>query len=321
MTPVKVRDLPAGFADVSVIVAAYQAADTIERTLASIAAQTTKPVEAVVVDDGSSDGTFEAAQACEPRMNGVRLRVIRLDRNQGAGTARNRAIEESSGTTLAFLDADDEWLPEKLARSMAHLEGSGYCLVAHDYWTGEGNAAQHHDCVRRFREGPDPFSALYRKGYIPSCSVVAPREKVIAAGGFDPGLRNAQDFDLWLAMTRDPKETFLVFPEPLMRYHIGEAGIMSHTQRRLRCAQEIAVRFFPDLRARPGSPWASLWFRMTALHMEAVRAYAGRRDILGVLAVAAMFPLRFASVSFQCFFFRPAPRGRFLNTNETPENG
>ena len=315
------RDIPPGFADVSVIVAAYQAAGTVERTLASIAAQTTKPVEAVVVDDSSSDGTFETAQAYEPRMNGIRLRVVRLDSNQGAGAARNRAIEESSGSFLAFLDADDEWLPEKLERSLAHLEGSDYCLVAHDYLTGNGDRDAHHECVKRFREGPGPFAALYRKGYIPSCSVVAPREKVIAAGGFDPGLRNAQDFDLWLAMTRDPSEMFLVFGEPLMRYHMGEGGIMSHTRRRLRCALEIAVRYFPDLKIRPGSPWASLWFRISALHLEAVRAYAGRRDILGVLAVVAMFPIRLTSVSFQCLLFLPVPRGRFLKTNETPDNG
>ncbi|MBT7943959.1 MAG: glycosyltransferase family 2 protein, partial [Alphaproteobacteria bacterium] len=140
------REIPSGFTDVSVIVAAYQAADTITRTLTSIAAQTLKPVEVVVVDDGSTDATFKTAQAFEPQMNGIQLRVVRMDANQGAGAARNHAIEESTCGTLAFLDADDEWLPEKLERSMAHLMGSNYCLIAHDYWTGDGDAAVHHDC-------------------------------------------------------------------------------------------------------------------------------------------------------------------------------
>ena len=310
------HDLPTGFADVSVIVAAYQAAGTVERALASIAAQTTKPVEVVVVDDGSTDGTFEAAQACEPRMNGIRLLVVRLDSNRGAGAARNRAIEESSGATLAFLDADDEWLPEKLARSMAHLEGSDHCLVAHDYWTGEGDAAQHHDCVRRFREGPDPFSALYRKGYIPSCSVVAPREKVIAAGGFDPGLRNAQDFDLWLAMTRDPKETFLVFGKPLLRYHMGEGGIMSHTARRLTCCLDIARRYMPDLKRRSEFGLSSVWFRTAALHLETIRAYAARGNLALMVLTALALPFSLLSMTGFYFFGTPQPRERYLRDRD-----
>ena len=306
------RDIPTGFADVSVIVAAYQAAGTIERTLASIAAQTLKPIEAVVVDDGSSDATAEVARACAPRMNGIELRVVRMDANQGAGAARNRAIEESSGATLAFLDADDEWLEEKLERSMAHLEGSDYCLVAHDYLTGEGSAARHHDCVRRFREGPDPFSTLYRKGYIPSCSVVALREKVIRAGGFDPGLRNAQDFDLWLAMTRDPAETFLVFGEPLLRYHMGEGGIMSHTARRLTCCLGIARRYMPDLKRRGGFGLSSVWFRTTALYLEAIRAYGAKGRVARMMLTALSLPFSLLSMTGFYFLGTPLSRNHYL---------
>ena len=314
------RDLPTSFADVSVIVAAYQAAETVGRTLASIAAQTLKPFEVVVVDDDSTDGTFEAAQAYGPRMKGIRLRVVRMDANRGAGAARNRAIEESSGGTLAFLDADDEWLPEKLERSMAHLEGSDYCLVAHDYLTGEGKDAVHHDCVKRFREGPNPFAALYRKGYIPSCSVVAPREKVIAAGGFDPGLRNAQDFDLWLAMMRDPAEEFLVFGEPLLRYHMGEDGIMSHTARRLTCCLAIARRYMPDLKQRPGFGLSNVWFRTVALHLEAVCAYNARGRFFRMLLTALSLPFSLLSMTGFYFIGSPQARGRFLNPNKTSQS-
>jgi glycosyltransferase involved in cell wall biosynthesis len=308
------RDLAPGFADVSVIVAAYQAAGTVARTLASIVAQTLKPFEVVVSDDGSTDGTFEAAQAYEPRMNGIRIRIVRSETNQGAGAARNRAIGETSATYLAFLDADDEWLPEKLERSMAHLTGSDYCLVAHDYWTGEGDAAVHHDCQARFREGGDAFAALYRKGYIPSCSVVAPRQRVIAAGGFDPGLRNAQDFDLWLAMTRDPAVTFLVFGEPLLRYHMGEGGIMSHTARRLKCCLKIARRYMPDLKRRAGPGLPSVWFRTTALYLEAVRAYGQKGKSVRLLLTALALPFSLLAMTTFYFLATPPPRGRYLQS-------
>ncbi len=239
-------------ADVSVIVAAYQARDTIGRALRSIARQTLKPAEVVVVDDGSTDGTFEAAEAMRPEMADIRLHVVRTERNRGAGAARNRAIAESSQPWLAFLDADDEWLPEKLQRSLARIEDTDAVLVAHDYLTSDGETAYHHHCERRFREHGDPFVGLYRKGYIPSCSVVARREAVLAAGGFDPGLRNAQDFDLWLAMLREPGTPFQVFGEPLLRYHQGPGGIMSHTRRRLRCGPRHRRAIFSRSRGAAG---------------------------------------------------------------------
>ncbi len=308
------------FADVSVIVAAYQAAATIGRTLRSIAGQTLKPLEVVVVDDGSTDGTFEAAMAEAPHMNGIELRVFRTGENHGAGAARNRAIAESGEPTLAFLDADDEWLPEKLERSLGRLEGGDYVLVAHDYWTGEDKEAQHHDCERRFRDAGDPFIGLYRKGYIPSCSVVARRDAVLRAGGFDPGLRNAQDFDLWLAILRNPECRFMVFGEPLLRYHPSPGSIMSYTQRRLKCGLEIAVRYFPDLRSRPGSALMSLWFRITALHLEAALAYRTRGDMGRLLWTLGRLPFSLLLMTFQCHLPPPPRRGRFLDAKDLASN-
>lgn len=305
-----------GFADVSVIVAAYQAAETIERTLKSIAAQTLKPREVVVVDDGSSDGTSDAAEACSEGMNGIELRVFRTEDNLGAGSARNRAIEESTQTYLAFLDSDDEWFPEKLERSMMRIEGTDFALVAHDYVTGSADDAPRTYCEARFHEGPDPFVSLYRKGYIPSCSVVARRDAVIAAGGFDPTLRNAQDFDLWLAMLRKPGTPFLVFDEPLLRYHESPDGIMSHTERRLDCALKIARRYLPDLWSRPGIPLASLWFRIAALYLEAARAYAGRGDALRFLLTVGRLPASMLVTTLSCYLTEPAGREHFLTPKE-----
>jgi glycosyltransferase involved in cell wall biosynthesis len=309
------------FADVSVIVAAYQAAATIERTLMSIAGQSLKPREVVVVDDGSTDGTWNAAEACAARMNGIELKIFRTGDNLGAGAARNRGIAESTQSFLAFLDADDEWLPEKLERSLHFLEGSDYVLVAHDYWTGDGKDAQHHDCERRFREAGDPFVGLYRKGYIPSCSVVARRDAVLGAGGFDPELRNAQDFDLWLTMLRKPGTPFLVFGEPLLRYYVSPSGIMSHTQRRLRCCGIIAVRYYPDLKLRPGLALMSLWNRVIVIHVEAVRAYHATGKTGQALLTAALLPWQLVVTTLECVFSRPPGRPQFLDARHTDGHG
>ncbi|NQU61364.1 MAG: glycosyltransferase family 2 protein [Rhodospirillales bacterium] len=303
------------FANISVIMPAYQAVDTIGRTLASITTQTLKPREVIIVDDGSEDGTFEKAESLGPEMGGIGLKVIRQD-HQGAGAARNRAIAESNQPYLAFLDADDEWLPEKLERSMAFMEGSDFVLVAHDYITGEGDQAVHHDCVRRFKETQDPFIGLYRKGYIPSSSVVTRRDAVVSVGGFDPSLANAQDFDLWLALLREPETPFLVFGEPLLRYHITPGGIMSHTNRRLHCTLEIALRYFPDLESRPGSALLNLWFRILALHREAFRAHRKRGNITNLLLTAGLFPFRILGMTIKALFLLPTQRRDFLSAHD-----
>ena len=102
---------------ISVIIPAYKAFLTIERALASVAVQTLKPEQVIVVDDGSGDGTFEIAEAFKDQFHGFELKIL-SQQNLGAGAARNRATHEATGDWLAFLDADDEWLPEKLAISM-----------------------------------------------------------------------------------------------------------------------------------------------------------------------------------------------------------
>src|SRR6185312_7639068 len=91
---------------VSVVLPLYNKAPFITRALDSIAAQTYRNFEAIIVDDGSTDGSGDiAASYPDPR-----FRVIRQT-NAGPGAARNRGVDEAKGEVLAFLDADDEWLP------------------------------------------------------------------------------------------------------------------------------------------------------------------------------------------------------------------
>ena len=93
-------------ADVSVIIPAYRAFETIERALDSIAGQTLLPREIIVVDDGSDDGTFDVAASYRHKLEGVELRLFQQS-NRGAGKARDKAFKESRCKYLAFLDADE----------------------------------------------------------------------------------------------------------------------------------------------------------------------------------------------------------------------
>ena len=93
------------------------------------------------------------------KLEGVELRLFQQS-NRGAGKARNKAIEESRCKYLAFLDADDEWLPEKIEKSMQHIEIGNLVLVAHNSWIMDGDNQTLKDCAKRSREGPDPFVSL-----------------------------------------------------------------------------------------------------------------------------------------------------------------
>ncbi len=107
----------AGALLVSVIVPAYNAADTLEQALNSALAQTVPNLEIIVVDDASSDATFEVA--CMVAARDPRVRVLQNEHNGGLPMSRNHAIDKARGEWLALLDADDAWATERLGHMLA----------------------------------------------------------------------------------------------------------------------------------------------------------------------------------------------------------
>ena len=217
-------------------------------------------------------------------METIELKVFTQD-NAGAGAARNKAIVEATGTYIAFLDADDEWEPEKIERSMAIILEGDYVLVAHDYLRIEVDGSQRRiDCTKHFKGAADPYTGLYRQGYLATSAVVVRRDAVLAAGNYDETLATAQDFDLWLKILGRPGATFAVFADALMKYHISAGSITTLTGRRLVCTLSIAERHFCGL--------ANLIFRVCAVHFEAFSAYLTVGRPLAASAVALLLPWR-----------------------------
>ena len=105
---------------VSIVVPTYNREKELGRAIHSILQQTYVKYEIIIVDDGSTDHTMDAVQQFEDD----RIRYIRLEQNQGAGHARNVGIQEARYDYIAFLDSDDEWLPDKLRIQMAKLLSS-----------------------------------------------------------------------------------------------------------------------------------------------------------------------------------------------------
>ncbi len=114
---------------ISIIVPVYNAEKYIEETIACVAAQTYEDWELLLVDDCGTDGTLKAIKRYMDNTRDPRICLIRQPSNQGAARARNRGLQEAKGRYIAYLDADDLWVPEKLERELAYMKEKDAAFV------------------------------------------------------------------------------------------------------------------------------------------------------------------------------------------------
>ncbi len=118
---------------ISIIVPVYNVEKYIEETISCVTAQTCKDWELLLVEDCGTDGTLEVIKRCMDNSGDARIRLIRQTTNQGAARARNRGLQEARGRYIAYLDADDLWVPEKLERELAFMKEKDAAFVFTGY--------------------------------------------------------------------------------------------------------------------------------------------------------------------------------------------
>lgn len=308
---------PLSSADVSVIIPAYQAEDTIARALDSVLAQTALPAEIIVIDDGSRDGTREVVTEYISRSTACTIRLIE-QQNLGAGAARNRGLLASTKPLVAFLDADDEWLSEKLARSLSVMDSEAAELVSHDLLYSERGGAVHVSCAQHFNRRTDPLADYFLRGYISTSTVVAKRQLLIDTGGFDPSLRAGQDYELWLAVISRPGTRHYVFPEALMRYHVMPNSITSQAELRREGAMRILYRHLGALKGHCRSPRGVALMRAVIISLQAAQAHRSAGNPFG--AVTSMFRLPIHVLSIMASSLnRSVDRPDFLSSGDSSD--
>jgi glycosyltransferase involved in cell wall biosynthesis len=214
---------------VSVIIPAFNAGRFIAKTLESALAQTRKAMEIIVVDDGSTDDTAEIV-ARYPEV------AYFHQANRGVSAARNCGIARSGGDVIAFLDADDLWLPEKTGKQLDFM-------VAH----GEiGASYTLHRCFLDACLGAAPRWMRHEHlisdtpGIIPSTLMVF-RHVIEKIGLFDESFRVSEDVD-WILRIKDSGILTSVVPERLMMRRIHDSNLTGNPE----CKKEL-------LRALAGS--------------------------------------------------------------------
>ncbi len=204
---------------ISVIIPTYNRARLLPRCLDSTISQTLKPLEIIVVDDGSTDSTRAQAQRDYPGI------TLISQANSGVSSARNAGIRAARGDWLAFLDSDDSWIPDKLERQAQVILKSPDISIVHtdEIWIRNGKRVNPRHKHRK-------YGGLIFKRCLPLCaispsSVMIHRRVFEQVGLFDETLPVCEDYDLWLRICA--RMPVALVPERLITKYGGHSDQLS----------------------------------------------------------------------------------------------
>lgn len=238
---------------VSIIMPTFNAGSTIKDAIQSILNQTYKNWELIITDDCSSDNTLEILReyACADS----RIKFIRNETNSGAGFSRNRSIDAAKGKYIAFLDADDLWLENKLSHQISFMEKNGYLFSFSSYQKfskdGDGGVVM------------APSSVTYQQllyGNVIGCLTAVYNAEVLGKKKM-PLIRKRQDMGLWLTLLKECDAAYSL-PDVLAKYRT-DTGM---TQNKINTAKYqwefyrtvVQLNFFK-------SSWYFCWYALNGL--------------------------------------------------------
>tara|TARA_Y100000768_G_scaffold116572_1_gene86118 strand:- start:263 stop:1108 length:846 start_codon:yes stop_codon:yes gene_type:complete len=205
--------------NVSVIIPTYNRKNLLKRALHSVISQTFVPQEIIVVDDGSSDRTKDWVSERFPD-----VRYIYQD-NSGVSSARNAGIKEAKGSWIAFLDSDDEWMPNKLEQQKRVINSFQEAWLCHTNEIWIRNGVRVNQMKKHQKYGGDVFENCLDICRISPSSVLIKKEVFEMVGLFDESLKVCEDYDLWLRITAVLPVIFL--DQPLIIKYGGHTDQLS----------------------------------------------------------------------------------------------
>ena len=283
---------------VSVVIPAYNAEGYLAATIESVLAQTYRPLEVLVIDDGSSDGTVALA-----RSFGDPVRVIEQE-NKGPAGARNTGFAEARGDIIALLDADDLWMPERLTACVDLLQSDPTLgFVTTDAYLIEEDTPTERRYYGDYQRYPFPergaqLDEIAKRNFV-FVSVVFDRRLFDLVGArLDERLWGTEDYDLWTRFLLAGAEAGLV-PEPLAWYRVRADSVSRARSRQWRAHLTVLERHLPSLwlrgahgrpqdaydigieLARRGDRRVALWFITHAVRDPGGRALQRVRYAIG----------------------------------------
>lgn len=247
---------------VSVVIPTHNRPERLANAIRSVLAQTEKDFEVLVIDDGSPDeGAAHVVRACRD----ARVSYIRLPVSQGPGAARNAGVTRASAPYVAFLDDDDEWLPEKLQVQLAVLERSEPSVGGVYTARITVDEVSGRTVITRFRG--EKFDPTRSGNLIDTSSVLMRRGCFDVVGLFDEELLASQDYDLWMRVGEVFELRYV--DQPLIKYFKHHSYRITNDYARKARAQELFLakhrRFFDANRHRHCLEYVSLGLRYRRL--------------------------------------------------------
>jgi glycosyltransferase involved in cell wall biosynthesis len=277
---------------VTAIIPTFNRGAIIGRAIRSVLAQTCQDWELIVVDDCSIDDTEQAVKSFSDN----RIKYIRHDRNRGQAAARNTGIRCARGEYVAFLDSDDEWIPEKLQKELEVFRGSdpGVGLV----YSGMIILDEHGKVltVRTPTRSGWVHDELLDLDFIGSCSRVTVEKEILErVAGFDETFQNCEDYELWLRVSKVSKIACL--PCCLVKRHFTYEWKSASLRDICADWERILAKYRSEMKPRTVvlhlSHIAPMLFnyeprRARALAWEGLRLQPLQRALLGALAVSTL---------------------------------
>lgn len=224
---------------VSVVIATYNMSRFLGKSVQSALDQTYPNLEVCVVDDGSTDDTEQllAKWRDDPRV------IVVRQKNQGQAVAKNRGAKETRGEFIAFLDADDYWLPTKIEKQMALFAKPATAVVYTEIsCVDENDKELPHGEVRRHRGRVT--EQLLLENFVPYVTTVVRRSAFEEVQGFDEAIDMGIDWDLWLRIS--VRHEFDYVPENLTRYRVWSGQMSKKYRRRLDSSMAIMDAFLKN---------------------------------------------------------------------------
>lgn len=235
---------------VSVVIPVHNRQAAIERSLNSVVRQSFPPLEIIIVNDGSSDNTLGV---CE-KILAPGLRIISLDRQYGAQKARNVGIRAATGNWIAFLDSDDEWLPnqlEKLVARLSDVDDDPATVVYCDCYIQKGQFALQQIWRRPHIEGKNIFREVLMHGGPLFQGMLTSREALEKMGLLDENVQAYQEWDTAIQLSRFCR--FLHVQEPLFIYHrYSEESVSKNPNRSMAGFSYILNKYRHDIHSLCG---------------------------------------------------------------------
>jgi len=287
-------------AAVSVIIPAYNNGKYLVHALKSVFSQKELPFEVIVVDDGSTDDT-----AAVVKQFGGRIKYI-YQPNGGPAAARNRGAQEAKGEWIAFLDADDAWLPWRISagRELVSRNPSAALFC--------GRRIDMNDDARE-PAGPDfnktriiPLREFARGNIVATSTVLMRKDAFFGAGGFDEAFRGPEDYDLWMRVAK--RYPLVYIDVPLSRYRSVSGSLSMDDRSFLPQVVRVIDKAFAKggaLQDFPGLKSAALANQY--LHASWMAFERGSKSMaLRYLGVSFKKGWRFVSIDLRCmrFLFR-----------------